>query len=105
MGVPHEVIEQYGTISEETARAMAHAIRERFETDFGLGITGVAGPDMQEDKPAGTVYIAIEGPEGVVTGMGPGWRGSREDNKRVAALAALNLLRLHLEGVKKPSEQ
>ena len=105
MGVPHEVIEQYGTISEETARAMAHAIRERFETDFGLGIAGVAGPDMQEDKPVGTVYIAIEGPEGVVTGMGPGWRGSREDNKRVAALAALNLLRLHLEGVKKPSEQ
>jgi nicotinamide-nucleotide amidase len=105
MGVPHEVIEQYGMISEETARAMAHAIRERFGADFGLGITGVAGPDMQEDKPVGTVHIAIEGPEGVVTGMGPGWRGSREDIKRVAALAALNLLRLHLEGVKKPSEQ
>jgi len=105
MGVPQEVIAQYGTISEETARAMAHAIRERFEADFGLGITGVAGPDTQEDKPVGTVHIAIEGPEGVVTAMGPGWRGSREDNKRVAALAALNLLRLHLEGIKKPSEQ
>src|SRR5947209_8583946 len=105
MGVPHEVIEKYGTISEETARAMAHAIRERFEADFGLGITGVAGPDMQEDKPVGTVHIAIEGPGGVVTGMGPGWRGSREDNKRVAAHSALNLLRLYLEGVKKPSEQ
>lgn len=101
MGVPHEIIEKYGTISEETARAMAHAIRERLEADYGMGITGVAGPDEQEGKPVGTVHIAIEGPDGVVTAMGRGWRGGREDNKRHAVLAALNLLRLHLEGVKK----
>ena len=80
---------------------MAHAVRERLEADYGLGITGVAGPEKLEDKPAGIVHIAIEGPEGVVIGMGPGWRGSREDNKRFAVLAALNLLRLHLEGIKK----
>ncbi|HLX57063.1 MAG TPA: competence/damage-inducible protein A [Ktedonobacteraceae bacterium] len=101
MGVPRETIERYGVVSEETARAMAHAIRERLGADYGLGITGVAGPEKQEDKPAGTVYIAIEGPEGIVTGMGPGWRASREDNKRLATLAALNLLRLHLEGIKR----
>lgn len=100
LGVPRETIERYGVVSEETARAMARAIREYFHADYGLGITGVAGPDMQEGKPVGTVYIAIDGPEGVVTGMGPGWRASREDNKRLATLAALNLLRLHLEGVK-----
>ncbi|HLQ10110.1 MAG TPA: competence/damage-inducible protein A [Ktedonobacteraceae bacterium] len=100
MGVPRETIERYGVVSEETARAMARAIREQFHADYGLGITGVAGPERQEDKPVGTVYIAIDGPEGVVTGMGPGWRASREDNKRLATLAALNLLRLHLEGVK-----
>ncbi|HZS79579.1 MAG TPA: competence/damage-inducible protein A [Ktedonobacteraceae bacterium] len=101
MGVPREVIDKYGVVSEETARAMAHAIREYFHADYGVGITGVAGPEKQEDKPVGTVYIAIEGPEGFVTGMGPGWRASREDNKRLAVLAALNLLRLHLEGVKR----
>jgi len=101
MGVPREIIEQYGVISEETARAMAHGVRERLGADYGLGITGVAGPEKREDKPAGTIHIAIEGPEGVVTGMGPGWRGSREDNKRFAVLAALNLLRLHLEGINK----
>ena len=101
MGVPHEVIEKYGTISEETARAMAHAIRERLEADYGMGITGVAGPDEQEGKKVGTIHIAVEGPEGVVTAMGSGWRGGREDNKRFAVLTALNLLRLHLEGVKK----
>lgn len=101
MGVPHEILEQFGAISEETARAMAHAVRERLGVDYGLGITGVAGPDKEENKPAGTVHIAIEGPEGVVSGMGPGWRASRDDNKRLAVLAALNLLRLFLEGVKK----
>lgn len=99
MGVPREILEQYGAISEEAARAMAHSVRKRLDTDFGLGITGVAGPDKQEDKPVGTAYIAMEGPEGVVTSMGPGWRASRDDNKRLAVLAALNLLRLHLEGV------
>ena len=101
MGVPYQIIEQYGTISEETARAMAHAIRERLDADYGLGVAGVAGPDQQEGKPVGTIHIAVEGPQGVVTAMGPGWRGNREDNKRYAVLAALNLLRLHLEGVKK----
>lgn len=101
MGVPHEIIEQHGAVSEETARAMAHAIREHFGADYGLGITGVAGPDTQEGKAVGTIHIAIEGPQGVVTGMGPGWRSSREDNKRFAILSSLNLLRLHLEGVKK----
>jgi nicotinamide-nucleotide amidase len=101
MGLPPGVLEQHGAISEETARAMAHAVRERLGTDFGLGITGVAGPDKQEDIPVGTVHIAVEGPDGVVTGKGPGWRASRDDNKRLAVLAALNLLRLHLEGVKR----
>src|SRR5207245_10453712 len=99
IGVPREIIEQFEVVSEETARAMAHVVREQLVADYGLGITGVAGPERQEDKPVGTVHIAIEGPEGVITGMGPGWRAAREDNKRLAVLAALNLLRLHLEGV------
>ncbi len=101
LGVPREIVDHYGVISEQTARAMAHAARERLGADYGLGITGIAGPDRQEDKPVGTVHIAIEGPDGVVTGVGPGWRASRDDNKRLAVLAALNLLRLHLEGVRK----
>jgi nicotinamide-nucleotide amidase len=104
MGVPHEIIEEYGTISEETARAMAHAIRVSHGANYGIGVSGVAGPDEQEGKAAGIVHIAIEGPQGVVTGMGPGWRGGRSDNKRYAVMAALNLLRLHLEGVKKGDE-
>jgi nicotinamide-nucleotide amidase len=104
MGVPREILERYGVVSEETAIAMAHAVREVLGADFGIGVTGVAGPDKQEDKPVGTVYIAVEGPEGVVTGMGPGWRGGRIDNKRHAVLTALNLLRRYLEGTLTPEK-
>ena len=102
MGVPKETVSRYGAVSEQTARAMAHAVRERLGTTFGIGITGVAGPDLQEGKPVGTVHIAVEGPEGVVTSKGSGWRGNRQDNKRYAALTALNLLRQFLEGTVTP---
>ncbi len=98
MGVPQEILDRYGAVSKETACAMARAIRKHFKTDFGIGITGVAGPDKQEDKPVGTVHIAVEGPQGVITGRGPGWRGERSENKRHAVLSALNLLRYYLEG-------
>jgi nicotinamide-nucleotide amidase len=103
MGVPQEILDSHGAVSEETARAMAHTVRERLKTDFGIGVTGVAGPDKQEDKPVGTVYIAVEGPEGVVVNMGPGWHGSRSDNKRRAVLSSLNLLRRYLLGTVTPN--
>ncbi len=103
MGVPREILEQYGAVSEQTARAMAHAVKKQLGADFGLGITGVAGPTLQEGKPVGTIYFAIEGPIGLVTGKGPGWRASREDNKRYSVLAALNLLRRFLEGTIQPN--
>ncbi|MEO7020908.1 MAG: competence/damage-inducible protein A [Ktedonobacteraceae bacterium] len=100
MGVPRETIEQFGAISPETARAMASSVRQLLKADYGIGVTGVAGPEMQEGQPVGTVYIAIAGPQGLVDGRGPGWRASREDQKRLAVIAALNLLRLHLEGLR-----
>ncbi|MBV8823283.1 MAG: competence/damage-inducible protein A [Ktedonobacteraceae bacterium] len=98
MGVPRAILDEFGAVSEQTAVAMARAVRQRLAADFGVGITGIAGPDLQEGKPVGTVYIAIEGPAGVVTSKAPMWRGSRDDNKRYSVLAALNLLRLTLEG-------
>lgn len=98
LGVSQEILEHHGAVSEETACAMARAVRERLNTDFGIGITGVAGPDEQEEKPVGTIHIAVEGPDGIVTGKGPGWRASRSDNKYYSVLAALNLLRRYLEG-------
>ena len=60
LGVSAAVIEEFGVISAECARAMARAAREKLEASVGIGITGVAGPDEQEGKPAGTVHIAID---------------------------------------------
>jgi nicotinamide-nucleotide amidase len=58
-GVPPPVLQQHGVISQESAIAMAHAIREQFGATFGIGVTGVPGPAMVEDKPVGLAYFAI----------------------------------------------
>ena len=64
-GVPAEVIQKYGAVSQETATAMAQAIRDNLGADFGIGITGVAGPSEVEGKPAGLAYLSIAGANGV----------------------------------------
>ena len=57
--VPHNLITDHGVVSSECAEWMAEEIRKRSKTDIGISFTGVAGPDAQEDKPAGTVFIGI----------------------------------------------
>ncbi|HLL76205.1 MAG TPA: competence/damage-inducible protein A [Pyrinomonadaceae bacterium] len=60
LGVPSDLIAEYGAVSAPVAEAMAEGVRERAETDFGIGVTGVAGPGGgTEDKPVGLVYIAL----------------------------------------------
>ncbi len=99
-GVPHEVIEKHGVVSEETGRAMATAVRKLLDIEIGLGITGVAGPGSEEGKPEGTVYIAVDGPHGLMSCMGSERCAGpdREGNKYAATISALNLLRRYLEG-------
>ncbi len=99
MGVPHDIMEKYGVISNETAIAMARAVRKTLQIEIGLGITGVAGPDKQEDQAVGTVHIAIDGPYGVMSCMGSEQCAgpNREENKKAATISALNLLRRYLE--------
>lgn len=60
LGVPEEVLQRYGAVSEETAKHMAEAIRIKSETDIGISITGIAGPTGgTPDKPVGTVFIGL----------------------------------------------
>jgi nicotinamide-nucleotide amidase len=96
-GVPREVIEAHGVISVETARAMAEAARERLGADVGIGITGVAGPSEQEEKPVGTVHVAVATAQGTRVSS-QRFGGGRSEVKWRAALTALNLLRLALLG-------
>jgi nicotinamide-nucleotide amidase len=60
LGVPAELIESRGAVSAEVAEAMAEGVKRRAETDFGLAVTGVAGPGGgTEEKPVGLVYVAL----------------------------------------------
>lgn len=59
LAVPHNTIEQFGAVSEETAVAMAEGALENSHADISVSITGIAGPDGgTEDKPVGTVCFA-----------------------------------------------
>ena len=64
LGVPHEVVERYGVVSAECARAMATGCRTVTGASYGVATTGVAGPDEQEGKPVGTVFVGLSGPAG-----------------------------------------
>jgi nicotinamide-nucleotide amidase len=65
LGVPDELVERYGVVSAECARAMATGCREVTGAAYALATTGVAGPDSQEGKPVGTVFVGVAGPDGV----------------------------------------
>ncbi|HSJ38444.1 MAG TPA: competence/damage-inducible protein A [Planococcus sp. (in: firmicutes)] len=64
LGIAAELLDSYGVVSEETALAMADKVRKKFGTDYGIGLTGVAGPDAHGGEPAGTVWIGIASESG-----------------------------------------
>ena len=60
MGIDKDLIERYGAVSEEVAKSLAKNIAQKNNTDLGIGITGIAGPDGgTEKKPVGLVFIGI----------------------------------------------
>ena len=103
LGVPVSVIETVGVVSEECAAAMAAGARERSGATYALATTGVAGPDPQEGKPVGTVYLGVSGPHGETTAR-LGLSGSREEIQRDTCLYAveelLGLVRREDRGVR-----
>lgn len=65
LGVPGEVIEQYGAVSEQVVKQMAEGVKRMMHTDFAIATSGIAGPDGgTPEKPVGTVWIAISTPDG-----------------------------------------
>jgi nicotinamide-nucleotide amidase len=99
LGVPPELIEAHGAVSEPVAEAMAAGIRARAKTNVGIGITGIAGPGGgSEQKPVGTVAIAAiaDGDQRVRTFQ---FMGNREMVKFQAAQSAMNMVRLMLLNV------
>ncbi len=97
LGVSARVLAAAGAVSEETARAMAHGVRDLLASDIGVGITGIAGPGGgTPEKPVGLVYIAVEGTHGAECRRFQ-WDGTRLGNKARSANAALELVLSLLE--------
>jgi PncC family amidohydrolase len=92
LAVPQQLLAEHGAVSSEVAMAMADGVRQRFGTELGVSVTGVAGPEGgSEGKPVGTQWIgvALRGhPAHAEHRLFP---HDREGNKAAAALAALEL--------------
>jgi nicotinamide-nucleotide amidase len=96
VGVPHELLVEHGAVSEPTARAMADGARRSFGSDWGIGVTGIAGPTGgTADKPVGLVHWAVAGPSGTVAAHRV-FAGDRPTVRRWSVHLALDLLRRRL---------
>ena len=96
LGVPHELLVEHGAVSEPVACAMAEGVREDADTDYGLSITGVAGPDGgTEEKPVGLVFVGLSDVSGTVAEKLDlsAWARSREAIRERSANRAFDLLR------------
>ena len=96
LGVPAATILQHGAVSDETARAMAEGVRARFQCDWGIGVTGIAGPGGgTPEKPVGTVNLAIAG-RGSIWSRRLSLFGDRSAIRLSTARIALDQLRRQL---------
>ena len=100
LGVPESMIEQHGAVSEEIAIAMATGACEKYGSDYGLSVTGFAGPTGGTQLlPVGSIYLGYSSPVGV-------WakklhlRGDRASNRRRATTAAIDWMRRKLRKYK-----
>ena len=96
LGVPASIIREHGTVSEVTAKHLAEQVKEKLATDYGISVTGVAGPDTIEDKPVGLVYVALARPDQPTIVKQLQLRGLRDTVQTGAAKQALFLLHKHL---------
>jgi len=93
LGVPAELLAEYGAVSPEVAEAMARGARERLGVDVAVAVTGIAGPDGgTPEKPVGLVYLHAEGPDGGV-GREFNFPGDRPSIRARSAVGALHLVR------------
>jgi nicotinamide-nucleotide amidase len=92
LGIPAEILDNYGAVSRETVERMAVGARELLKTDYSVATSGVAGPDGgTESKPVGTVWIAVSSGSGTISETYLFWR-DRIANINRFSNAALHLL-------------
>ena len=99
LGVSREILDQYGAVSEQTARAMAQGARRITGADVAVSVTGVAGPDPDErGNGVGLVFIGLDTPEGTFCRRCDFGQRRRDRIQELAANHAFDLLRRYLSG-------
>ena len=101
LGVTHDTLMEYGAVSEAVAKEMAEGARKISGSDYGLSVTGVAGPGGgTEEKPVGLVWLGLADADGTIAVDLDlsAWAASREAIRERSANRALDLLRLRLGG-------
>lgn len=93
LGVEKQTIKKYGTVSEQTVIEMGKSSLKKFDTDYSIACSGIAGPDGgTEQKPVGTVWIAVSSKQDIST-QKLLLNDNRERNIQRSAIASLNILR------------
>ena len=93
LDISEQELKEHGVVSEFTARKMAEQVRLKTQSDYGVSLTGVAGPDSLEGNPAGTVFIGLAHAKGTeVIKVNIAGR-SRADVRQIAVMHAFNLVR------------
>ena len=92
LNVKAETLQTHGAVSEACVRELAEGVRTLLGATYGIAVSGVAGPSGgTPEKPVGTVWIAAAGPNQTICRM-VSWPGDREQIRKIATVAALNLL-------------
>ncbi len=93
IGVSRDLLREHGSVSRESAVAMARGVRETLGADIGVAETGITGPSGgSEARPVGTVWIACAGPGDRVHAERQVWTSDREGNKRLTAVRCIELV-------------
>ena len=99
LGVPRGLLEARGAVAPGVARAMAEGARSELAADFGLAVTGVAGPGPQDGRAAGTVFAAVCGRGGLCRVSEFSLTGDRAAIRAATAEQALRLLRSEVAAI------
>ena len=93
LDISEQELKEHGVVSEFTARKMAEQARIKTQSDYGVSLTGVAGPDSLEGHPAGTVFIGLAHAKGTEVIKANIAGRSRADVRQIAVMHAFNLVR------------
>lgn len=104
LGVDGELLDASGAVDAEVSRQMATGVRELLGAEWGLATTGVAGPEEQDGKPVGTVFVAVVGPPRGPVSKRLLLRGDRVDIQSGSVSAALELLFEELADKRAPND-